>query len=232
MNLRLFGSQFGSLLSLVSAALPLLIWLNGASAQTVTTPAQNAIACAYNTAVPILTAGTYGLVQCDSAGRLVLGASTAVSASLDRQIAAQLTVQNAAYSASNAMGGTQTIALFRTAGAGARINTVTIQSKGGSTVGMTLYGTSRSPSWTCTDKSAFAESASDVLYRIPGFPLVLTPATAQGSTTTYASAPIYQTLQNLDASPGTNAYFCLVANGSVTPASTSDLILTFGVIQD
>lgn len=43
-----------------------------AVAQTVTTPAQNAIACAYNTSVPTLTAGTYGLVQCDSAGNLII----------------------------------------------------------------------------------------------------------------------------------------------------------------
>jgi hypothetical protein len=158
--------------------------------------------------------------------------SVATVGGIDKQIATQLTVQNAAYSASNAIGGTQTVALFRTAGNGAKINTAMVQSKGGSTTGMTLYGVTRSPSWTCTDKVAFAESASDVLYRIPGFPIVLTPGTAQGSTTTYASAPIYQTLQNLDSTPGTNAYFCLVVNGSVTPASTSDLILTFGVVQD
>jgi hypothetical protein len=46
-----------------------------ASAQTVTTPAQTAIACAYNTTIPSLTAATYGLVQCDAAGRLILSST-------------------------------------------------------------------------------------------------------------------------------------------------------------
>jgi len=45
-----------------------------ASAQQVFTPSQNAIACAYNTSLPTLTAGVYGLVQCDSAGHLLAGA--------------------------------------------------------------------------------------------------------------------------------------------------------------
>jgi hypothetical protein len=49
--------------------------LSAAGAQTVTTPAQSAMACAYNTSVPTLSAGTYGLVQCDSAGNLLLSAA-------------------------------------------------------------------------------------------------------------------------------------------------------------
>jgi hypothetical protein len=51
-------------------ALPPGQW--SAFAQTVTTPAQTAIACAYNTSLPTLTAATYGLVQCDSAGQLIV----------------------------------------------------------------------------------------------------------------------------------------------------------------
>jgi hypothetical protein len=46
-----------------------------ASAQTVSTPTQSAIACAYNTSVPALSAGTYGLVQCDAAGNLIISAA-------------------------------------------------------------------------------------------------------------------------------------------------------------
>lgn len=46
-------------------------------AQTVTTPAQTAIACAYNTTLPALSAGTYGLVQCDPAGNMIVSTQAA-----------------------------------------------------------------------------------------------------------------------------------------------------------
>lgn len=41
-----------------------------AYAQTVTNPQPAAAACAYNSSVPTVTAGSFFYVQCDSSGRL------------------------------------------------------------------------------------------------------------------------------------------------------------------
>src|SRR5579859_7235155 len=50
------------------------------------------------------------------------------------------TVQNAAYSSGNAIGGLQTVALFRTAAQpSAVLNNISVASKGGSTTALTLY---------------------------------------------------------------------------------------------
>src|SRR5882757_5596278 len=53
-----------------------------AQAQQVTMPLdQGAFACAYNSALPTVASGNYGLIQCDSAGRLITTASGSVPSS-------------------------------------------------------------------------------------------------------------------------------------------------------
>lgn len=140
------------------------------------------------------------------------------------------TVQNAAYSASNAIGGWQGFPIFKPGPyPSAVIDYVSVSSKGGSTTAITIYAFARSSSGlasTCTDKSAFSLSASDIPYLIPGFPVALTPATAQGSTASFASQAIVVSAKSMDASPNTNISICAVVGGSVTPASTSDLIFS------
>ena len=42
-------------------------------AQTTTTPAIYAMACAYNSSRPTLTTGTFGLIQCNSTGTIIGG---------------------------------------------------------------------------------------------------------------------------------------------------------------
>lgn len=50
---------------------------SSAFAQTVTDPAQIALVCAYNSAVPAPVSGQYAFVQCDSTGKIITaGAST------------------------------------------------------------------------------------------------------------------------------------------------------------
>lgn len=49
-----------------------ILWSITAWAQTVVAPSPSGLACAYNTSLPTLTAGTFGLVQCNSAGQLVV----------------------------------------------------------------------------------------------------------------------------------------------------------------
>jgi hypothetical protein len=135
-------------------------------------------------------------------------------------------VQNAAYSAGNAMGGLQTVPFFRvTAQPSGIFDNFLITSNGGSTTAMTIYIFDTNPTAsTCTDKSAFSLAAADVA-KLAMAPFVLSPSVI-GSGTTDASAQFSQSIsvKNQDATPATNLYVCVVANGSVTPASTSDLV--------
>lgn len=210
-----------------------------ANAQTVVTPTQVGIACAYNSSLPTLATGNYGLVQCDTNGRLILGASTSALGNVggfNAIITNTPTVQNAAYSASNAIGGWQQVAVFRnTTQPSGILDYLSVASKGGSTTALTVYGFTKSSAnltSTCTDKSAFSLAAADLSALIPGFPVTLTPATTQGATITSASQSIIISVKNADGSPSTNLTFCAVVGGSVTPASTTDLVFNFALIQD
>lgn len=146
------------------------------------------------------------------------------------------TVQNAAYSASNAIGGWQQVAAFRTTTQPSGVlDYVSVASKGGSTTALTIYGFTKSSanlSSTCADKSAFSLAAADLSALIPGFPITLTPATTQGTTITSASSAVVVSVKNADSTPSTNLTFCAVVGGSVTPASTTDLVFNFALIQD
>jgi hypothetical protein len=75
-------------------------------------------------------------------------------------------------------------------------------------------------------------SANDLPFLIPGFPVVLTPATTQGATITSANQSITVSVKNQDGTPSQNLAFCAVVGGTVTPASTSDLIFNFALVQD
>lgn len=220
--------------------LVLLTWLSeSAHSQTVTTPSQTAIACAYNSSLPSIATNTFGFAQCDSAGRLIIGTSSAFIGYVggyNINISSTPTVQNAAYSASNAIGGWQQITAFRTStNPSGVLNYIQAISKGGSTVALTVYGFNKSSaalSSTCTDKSAFSLAAADLSSMLPGFPIVLTPVVSQGTTITSASQSILTSVKNTDSPLTQNLTFCAVVGGSVTPASTSDLVFNFSLAQD
>lgn len=151
----------------------------------------------------------------------------------DISIAFTPTVQNAAYSSGNAIGGLQTLTFFRTTTQPTGIlNNVSVASKGGSTTAMTLYFFTANPSaTTCTDKSAFSLGAADVAKLIPTIPIVLTPAVVgAGTTVTAASQQLPVSIKNSETT--LSLYMCAVVGGSVTPASTSDLVFKVAGIQD
>lgn len=143
------------------------------------------------------------------------------------------TVQNAAYSSGNAIGGLQTIAFFRqnTQPSGI-LNNISVVSRGGSTTAMTFYIFNANPSGsTCTDKSAFSLAAADVSKLIATIPPVLTPAVVgAGTSATTASQQLPVSVKNGEST--VNLYVCVVVGGSVTPASTTDLIFKFAGVQD
>jgi hypothetical protein len=144
------------------------------------------------------------------------------------------TVQNAAYSSGNAIGGLQTITTaFRTAARNSGIlNNVSVWSKGGATTPLTFYIFEANPSAsTCTDKSAFVLGAADIAKLVPTTPPVLTPAVVgAGATATSASQQSPLIVQNLEST--TNLYICIVVGGTVTPATTTDLVYSIGIAQD
>lgn len=230
------------MIRIIAAALGAMLWAacaDLASAQTMTTRVVS------NCGTPgvTLNAGTPWFQTIDTNGNLCgsvsIGAGSAAIGyvgGFDVIVSSTPTVQNAAYSASNAIGGWQQVSVFRnTTQPSGVLDYVSVASKGGSTTALTIYGFTKSSanlSSTCTDKSAFSLAAADLSAMIPGFPVTLTPATTQGATITSASQSIVVSVKNSDGTPSANLTFCAVVGGSVTPASTSDLVFNFAMIQD
>lgn len=152
----------------------------------------------------------------------------------DALVTITMTVQNAAYSAGNAMDNLKIVPAFAQASGNSGIfNSFQVVSKGGSTVAMTIYIFRANPTAsTCTDKNAFTLGAADIP-KLAMMPFVITPAVV-GSGTTASSAQLNQvsSLQNIDSPPTANLYVCTVANATVTPASTTDLIEYIAIALD
>lgn len=143
------------------------------------------------------------------------------------------TVTAGAYSSGQSMGGLQTVKVFRTTTVTSWIFDIfQITSKGGNTGAMTIYTYDTKPVGTCTDTSSFVENAADIGKRFMA-PFVLTPAVV-GAGTTSSTAQLLQVVsgQNHDNPQTQNLYICIVANGSITPGSTSDLVVKIGGAQD
>lgn len=134
------------------------------------------------------------------------------------------TLQTAAYAAGNAMGGLQTLGFFQAQPSGIFTN-FSVTSQGGATTGLTIYIFDTSPTaTTCTDKSAFALGAADVP-KLAMAPFALTPAiVGSGTTATFAQQTQTVSLRNRDNPQKSLLYVCTVANGAVTPGSTTDLV--------
>lgn len=150
----------------------------------------------------------------------------------DKFVTSTPTVQNAAYSAANAIGGLQSISYFRGNGGTGILNNISMWSKGGSTTPITLYLFQSNPTGTtCTDKVAFSLGAADISKIVAGGPIVLQPIAVVGTTATNASIQLPISVQNNEST--STIYGCAVVGGSgFTPASTSDLIFNFSGITD
>jgi ATP-binding cassette subfamily B protein len=73
-------------------------------------------------------------------------------------------------------------------------------------------------------KNSLVLNAADVA-KLAMIPFVLTPAvTGSGTTASFAQQLQVASVRNQDAPVGSALYICIVANASVTPATTSDLI--------
>lgn len=162
-----------------------------------------------------------------------LAPATAQVVGYDGSVSFTPVVQNAAYSAGNSLGGLQTVQLLRPPQYSGVFTNFQVASKGGAVVAMTVYIFDANPSsTTCTDKTAFSLAAADVSKLVMA-PFVLTPAVV-GSGTTVTTAQLTQAVSmiNQDTTRSPNLYVCLVANGSVTPATTSDLVAKISGVLD
>lgn len=191
----------------------------------------------FNTTPSTITSGNASPFQLDSLGKLLVNCTGCSAAGnvggFHTSVATTPTVQNAAYATGNAIGGLQTIAVWRsTSTSSGKIDNISIASKGGSTQGWTVYLWNTTPSGsTCTDKTAFSLAAADVSKMVAAAPIVMTPqVVGAGSTVTFASVEPAITASN--AAVSTNVFMCVVVNGAVTPASTTDLVITVAASQD
>ena len=158
-----------------------------------------------------------------------------ISGGFSTNITVTPTVQNAAYSSGNAIGGLQTVNFFSTDQPTGILNNISVASKGGSNTAMTLYIFTANPtSSTCTDKSAFSLAAADVAKLVASIPVVLTPAiVGVGTTATFASQQLPISVRNTESPFKNNFYVCAVVGGAgVTPASTTDLVFEYAGLQD
>lgn len=140
------------------------------------------------------------------------------------------------HSASQALGGWQKINLFRgTAQPSGILATVSLGSQSGLTGAVTLYMLRAAPTAgsTCLDGQAFVLAQADFL-NFAIAPQVLTPVALQGVTQTFVQqSPAWASpVGNNDSSPTTYAYVCVVANGTIVPATTTDLWIMLSLAQD
>lgn len=129
------------------------------------------------------------------------------------------TIQNAAYASGNCMDGFKTVALGITQSV---LSQISLASQGGLATAKQIYVFSANPSGsTCTDKSTFTIATADLSKLI--WTGLITPAAPTGTTKTWGSASGLA----LGIPSGGTIYVAIVETATETPASTTDLVLTF-----
>jgi hypothetical protein len=137
-----------------------------------------------------------------------------------------------AYTAGDCLGGKNTIAgAVRATGFGAKLETLTIVDKGDqAAAGIDVIFFSSDPTnSTFTDNAALAMNDADAV-KILGVVSVLTADwVALNGSKAATKAP---NLRFTVATPGANIFCVLVARGTPTQASTTDIQVTLGLLQD
>lgn len=138
------------------------------------------------------------------------------------------TVQNLSYSTGNSLGGLLSVNFFRfNATYDGVLDVVLLASQGGSVVPVTFYIFDKLPTAsTCADRTAFVLGTVDV-DKLAVAPFTLTPAAPTGTAISFAQYAQTISIRNKDTQPNAFIYVCMVAGGTGTPASVSDLVLKF-----
>ncbi len=126
---------------------------------------------------------------------------------------ATATPANSSHAAGQSIGGLFSVAIARTNGGSGIVTQFLWKSTNGSTGSAVVRIWQKSPAnTTCTDNSAFVGSDTDDAFLITT-PFTITPvapAVTTGDAATYAAQPALWDYKNVDTSPGTNLYVCVV----------------------
>jgi hypothetical protein len=145
------------------------------------------------------------------------------------------TVTASSYTAGYAIGGLQTFPVFRTTTLpGGELDGFSLTSLSGITAIITVYVFSSLPAGTggnaCTDHAAFTVANADVPKLILSFQVQ--PVVQTGMSASIATQFLALSVANKDSVATQNLYVCLVATGTPTPGSTSDITDKLFISQD
>ena len=102
---------------------------------------------------------------------------------------------------------------------------IQLMSKAGATAPITPYIFDTFPAaTTCTDRTAFSLGAADVPSMVMQ-PTTLTPGAVPNASYTEAQITLLISVANQDSPKTRSLYVCLVLGATLTPASTSDIVL-------
>lgn len=149
------------------------------------------------------------------------------------QVTQTINSTTSTYAASTCLGGLQTIvALESPPFPGGILDSLMLISKAGNTVAATAYVFNANPTNSVfRDLLPIALSPLDV-GKLAIQPVVLTPATSQGATPSVAAFTLANSIQNGDTPATSNLYVAIVPNGSITPNSATDFMLSLGIALD
>lgn len=155
------------------------------------------------------------------------GTPTPISGPTCGRVEVTPTIQNASYVSGNCIGGLVSFTLPRTASG--LLQDFEIQFIGGATTGLVCYFFYANPSGsTFTDKGTFSIAAADESKRINKLGIILTPSAVTGDTVT--GAAYLNAAMPFPSEATIYAAFCVT--GTFTPATTTDLRLSIGLIQE
>jgi hypothetical protein len=151
----------------------------------------------------------------------------------DLTVPTVINVGTVAYAPSKCLGGLQTIAVLDSPlQPGGILNEVDVYFQGGNTLGVTVYLFGQNPTNSVIQDGTLITIAAADVSKLALPPFTLTPSVPQGVTFSAASQPLAKSITNRDNAPATNIYAAIVANSSITPAGTADLILGLSVLRD
>lgn len=186
----------------------------------------------YNTTVVSPTNGQSVAIQMDQNGRVIASTGTA------NQISSTPTISTAVYSAGNCIGGFNSIAATLYNGQSAFLTNFRISSIDGAAYQIFGYIFDSNPSTsTCTDKGVFSLSVADI-DKVIGTLSSTTLSVLAATATTPTVAIIDYTPPRPFRAGGsptsgvTTIYYGLALAAAITPTTTSDLHLRFGILRD
>lgn len=164
-------------------------------------------------------------------------ATTMISGYDSGPIAVPSTPANSSHAAGTSIGGLFAVPLARISGGSGILTSLGWKSTGGSTGQLVFRMWTKNPVNTiCNDNAAFSGSDTDDAFRVPGFPLALTPAApavTTGDTATYVDQlSLTADYKNVDTAPSLNVYVCAVTVATDTADENKLVRLTLSGPQN